>query len=142
MPTKSLAFWLMIPCIALLSIAGCPPRVVDPRVALAGVWEFVSDEPQLGETLLTFDRNGDLTQITYVVGGVTFTPTTFAGTTDVDADKNVSVSATFGVSTFAFFGTINEGLDQIIGTTSFNLATGTGALTVNTGNATMNRILP
>ncbi len=94
--------------LAVLS-AGCTP--VPPATAvLAGTWKLTtpSDVTNLTELLLTFDSNGNLSNVTYKIGDkATITSPTPTATTAV-AGQNVTISATFVGNSLSFSGVLND----------------------------------
>jgi hypothetical protein len=98
---------LVLTGISVLVFSGCaaaPP----PEAVMSGTWKLTTDQPSaLPTTYLTFDSNGNLTQIQFVTSKGTITQSNLNSTTLVNG-STVTISATFGVSTVSFNGTLNS----------------------------------
>jgi len=92
-------------------IFGCPQVLPPPEAAMEGTWEVIPDDtvdPRLTDWILTFNANGELTQVTYtLVGGETVRWNDPQGSTDVDEDQ-VHISVAFGPNGFTFDGTLDS----------------------------------
>lgn len=130
---------------ALLSIgvSGCPSSSTSKAV-LAGTWLLTpgaSPNTGLGQVLLTFDANGNLSSLSFVFNGVTLAGTGLTGTTAVTGNI-VTITATFGIngnSTLTFNGTLNSTDTMITGQSSFTLVIGSAPITLPTGSATLTK---
>jgi len=130
----------------LTALAGCGWMVTEPPEAvLEGTWELTNNVLDSGVTslLLTFDKDGQMTEINYVYNNLTITIDSGSfvrSSTDVKG-SNVSISASWGSgSTFFFEGTLNAAQTVVDGSTSYELEI-TPAITISrpTGPATLTR---
>jgi hypothetical protein len=138
---------LVANALLLVTATGCPfiiPPV--PESVLQGTWELTGDlvSPDVTDFLITFDRDGEITEISYVLNGIT--------TVTIDSDSlvrsssevngsDVSISASWGAGSTLFFeGTLNSGQTQIVGSTGYRIVI-TGSITIDipTGPATLTR---
>jgi len=114
---KRVVLLLMLPG-ALIGIQGCgsPAAPPVPEAVLAGSWELTTVNPSnLPKTVLTFDSNGNLTNITYTVGGASVSQIPISGSTTV-VDSTVTISETLpNGGSISFQGTLNEAGTQATG---------------------------
>jgi hypothetical protein len=115
--------------VLLSGIFGCPQVLPPPEAALEGTWELVPDDtvdPRLTDWFLTFDSQGQLTEVEYTfVGGDKVTWNDPQGSTNVDEDQ-VQISVSLLTNGFTFEGT----LDSVKTPT---IATGVVSVTVTIG---------
>jgi hypothetical protein len=133
---------------ALLSVAplavlpiGCGGTFPPPAEAiLAGTWALTTPSTvALTQLLLTFDGNGDLTTVTYEVGGgITITDSSPSSTTRVDG-KSVTISTEFFGNTLAFEGTLNDTDTVIDGSFTTRIAMGSIVITIDNGPGTLTK---
>jgi len=131
--------------VAMFAIAGCPPPSNSAAV-LEGTWKAVFDEPgdlELFEIQLTFDSNGDLTQIkaTAPEGGTATLDTSDTSTSEVDGDQ-VTITVPIAAGTRVFEGTLSEDENSIDGSLSNELDLSGGDLDVTLpgGDLTLTRL--
>ncbi len=122
----------------LLLCPGCPRG--KSTAVLAGRWQLQPANPGLLDNLeLTFDANGHLILISYVVSGFSAETSAFDSSTAVVGDQ-ATINASFGASTFSFTGTLSADLNSIIGTTSLTIAVPGVTANIATGDATLVRV--
>lgn len=133
-------FLLVVPLIALLHGCGVTN---PPEAILAGTWSLVPDNtpvPALTTLLLTFDSNGNWTQVQYQIGtSATVTKSISTGDTTVDG-SDVTISATIGFGdTISFQGTLDSTNTVITGNITTILNSAGQTVTINNGPATMTK---
>lgn len=107
----------MMPVLIFSGCAAPPP----PEAVLSGTWQLTTDQPStLPTTFLIFDTNGNLTTLQFVTNNATITQSNLNSNTLVNGSA-VTVSATFGVSTISFNGTLNSVNPFATGTLSAQL---------------------
>ncbi len=120
MRSYSKAILLSLCMMPVLIFSGCaaPP---PPEAVLSGTWQLTTDQPStLPTTFLIFDTNGNLTTLQFVTNNATITQSNLNSNTLVNGSA-VTVSATFGVSTISFNGTLNSVNPFATGTLSAQL---------------------
>jgi YD repeat-containing protein len=118
----------------ILSMSGCgslfPPNDGD----LEGKWQLITENPGLGQTYLTFDKAGNLIEVTLTVGIVSITYDDILFTETSVSGNNVTIESSFGNSTLSFNGTFNDNLTEIDGTLTAKFDLGV-VITINGGPA-------
>jgi hypothetical protein len=130
----------------LVAATGCPIIIPPlPEAVLQGTWELTGDlvSPQVSDFLITFDRDGQITRMTYVFGGITTVTISGAdlrSSSNVNGD-NVSITATWGSGSTLFFqGTLNNAKNQITGSTGYRLVISESiTIEIPTGPATLTK---
>jgi hypothetical protein len=109
---------------------------------LEGTWAFTVDStPNLNELLLTFNQNGQVTNVTYqVTGSAEISVNAPVGQATVNG-KNVTVTSTFQGNSLTFNGTLNDDNTVAQGTITLQITVGAVTVTVNGGAATMTKLL-
>ncbi|MEW6252491.1 MAG: hypothetical protein AB1716_17785 [Planctomycetota bacterium] len=141
--------WIRVPLLfaatALLAANfGCPAPAPPPEAVLAGVWQMVPSQnfnPQLTNWFLTFDEDGELTQVSYTfAGAATVTWNNPPSATTVNGTA-VFISVTQSGNGLTFDGTLNSATapTSATGTLNSNLVVGGVTITVNQGPATLNK---
>lgn len=137
MHSKKCLLLLALPLLAF--VAGCP---LPATAVLEGTWAFTVDStPNLNELLLTFNQNGQVTNVTYqVTGSAEISVNAPVGQATVNG-KNVSVTSTFQGNSLTFNGTLNDDNTVAQGTITLQITVGAVTVTVNGGAATMTKLL-
>jgi hypothetical protein len=133
------ALLLVVPLLALMHGCASPP----PEAILAGTWSLVPTNatiPALTTLLLTFDSNGNWTQVQYQIGSnATVTRSITTGDTTVNgSDVTISSSLGFG-DTVSFAGTLDSTNTVITGNITTILNSSGQTITINNGPATMTK---
>lgn len=130
---------LLIAVSALLAgVFGCP-ELQPAESVLAGTWELnQSANANVTDWLLTFDSQGDLTQMSYVVDNVLIIWTDPPAAVRVDGDQ-VHISATQSGNGLNFDGTLDstEAPTTATGSLSADLVIGDLRVSVPQGPATL-----
>ncbi len=128
----------MVPLAALLG--GCPQPAPPPEAVLQGTWLVtVAQNPDLKTLLVTFDENGNVTEVQYKLGdNALITVTSPTGVATVDG-QNVVISATFNDNGLTFNGTLNGDNTVITGNLTTQIVVGGVIVTVNNGPATLTK---
>jgi hypothetical protein len=136
---------LLIPALVLLAcISGCPESAPPPESVLEGTWELIpSNKPDMRLTgcFLTFDSNGELTQVRYTLLDLaTVTWNNPPGSVTVEGNQ-IHVSATQSGNGLTFDGTLDSDTAPTIapGSLSANLIIGDVQMWVSQGEATLVR---
>jgi hypothetical protein len=128
--------------IALLPLCGCHlGDTGNPDAVLEGTWEMTGEAlgNNVTDFLITFDDNGDITEVQYMVGAVQVEFTDIDSTTTVDG-SSVSINASWGgPSQFIFDGTLNDSQDVIDGDVSYSLTTDGVNINAPVGPATLTK---
>lgn len=127
--------------VSLAAMPGCAPPPPPPEAVLSGTWLLVPQiqpNPSIENFTLTFDSDGDLTQVSYQIGTQTVTWDNPPAATNVDG-SSVYIGITQGISTVAFNGTLNS--DNTVATGNLTSTLSAGGITVETDNgpATMTK---
>ncbi len=129
----------------LVAATGCPfviPPV--PESVLQGTWELTGEvvSPDVTDFLITFDKDGQISRITYKfksITTITIDSDSLRSSSNVNGD-DVSITATWGGSTFFFEGTLNSAQNQIDGTTGYRLVVSESiTVEIPTGPATLTK---
>ena len=131
---------LLLSSVLLTAVGGCTLQLIPPTPSiLQGTWRLdqVADE-SLQEVFWTFDAQGNLTEIRYVINNITITETPTLATTTV-ALPDVTVTTQFGTYQSTFAGAINDTNTVIAGNVSFKITFGPISVEVNQGAATLTR---
>ena len=121
--------------------AGCLQPPPPPEAVLAGTWLMTpvpQTVPPVENWRLTFDSDGNLTNITFTIVGVTTTWTNPSGATSVDGDS-VYISSTDQGSGLTFTGTLNSDKNVIDGSLTSNIVVGGVTISLSQGPATMTK---
>jgi hypothetical protein len=133
---------LVVGCALLLTMAGCPAPTPPPEAVLAGTWQLVPSQtftPALTNWFLTFNSDGDLTQISYTFAGfATVTLNNPPSATNVNG-SSVFISSTVSGNGLTFSGTLNSTNTVATGTLSSNLVVGGVTISVDQGPATLTK---
>lgn len=133
---------LMASSLLLTGILGCPELAPPPEAVLEGTWELVpsvSFGPQLEHLYLTFDSDGDLSQVKYTFVDLTTVTWDYPpGSVSVDGDQ-VHISATSSGNGLNFVGTLNSATDptNADGEVTANLNVGSLRVSVSQGEASL-----
>ncbi len=121
-------------------LSGCGPPPPPPEAVLQGTWAVtVENAPDLKELLVTFDENGNVTEVQYKLGdNATITVASPTGVATVDG-SNVIISATFNDNGLTFNGTLNSDNTVITGNLTTQIAIGGLIVTINNGPATLTK---
>lgn len=126
----------------LLSLGGCFFSRPPPEAVLQGVWQLVPATqftPPIENWLLTFNDDGELTQVSYQFAGLaTVTWNNPNGATNVDG-SSVYVSATQSGNGLTFSGTFNSDETVATGELTSNLIAGGLTISVTQGAATLTK---
>ena len=141
-------FLVLLGATALLAgVLGCPTPTPTPpaEAVLAGTWSLVPEQelvPALENWTLSFDADGNLSQISYKFAGVAqVTLNDPPGATNVTGN-DAFISATIQGSGFQFSGPFNSDKTRIDGTLSSNLVVGGATVTVDRGAASLTKTSP
>lgn len=118
---------LIAAALLFVALAGCIPP--PPEAVLEGTWRLTDNvlNVPVSDFLVTFDRDGHISQITYVYEGFTITidADSFTQSSSNVDGRDVSIGASWGSdSMFLFDGTLNAAETQIVGTTRYRLVMG------------------
>ncbi len=140
--TNSQAAGLILLSMAPLAVflGGCPQPAPPPEAVLQGTWLVtVAQNPDLKTLLVTFDENGNVTEVQYKLGdNALITVTSPAGVATVNG-QNVVISATFNDNGLTFNGTLNGDNTVITGNLTTQIVVGGVVVTVNNGPATLTK---
>jgi hypothetical protein len=141
------AFFAGVITLAAVMLGGCPSPTPTPppEAVLAGTWTMTGDavDPQISELQLTFDSNGDLTKISYVVDGlvrVTIDQASFINSDTSVSGSDVTIVANwFTVNNIVISGTLNASQDQITGSASYVFVAGGVTIEAPVGDVTLTK---
>lgn len=134
------------PCVVVVGAAllaattGCPFSS-PPEAVLEGTWKLTTSQalnPPVTDWLLTFDKNGDLTEVKYTANAATVTWDRPRATTNVDG-SDVSISGERSGGSLTFEGTLDSTNTVITGKLTSTLEVGSATITVDHGDATMTK---
>lgn len=112
--TRSRSTTLIASSLLLAGIFGCPELTPPPEAVLEGTWELVpavSFGPQLEHLYLTFDSDGDLSQVKYTFVDLTTVTWDYPpGSVSVDGDQ-VHIFSTQSGNGLTFDGTLDSATD-------------------------------
>lgn len=112
--TRNRSVVLIASSVLLVGIFGCPELAPPPEAVLEGTWELVptiSFGPQLEHLYLTFDSDGDLSQVKYTFVDLTTVTWDYPpGSVSVDGDQ-VHISSTQSGNGLTFDGTLDSATD-------------------------------
>ena len=140
--TRNRSTVLIASSVLLAGIVGCPKLVPPPEAVLEGTWELVpsvSFGPHLEHLYLTFDSDGDLSQVKYTfVDLTTVTWDDPPGSVSVDGDQIYIFTASSG-NGLSFFGTLDSATDpaKADGEVTANLNVGSVQISVSQGEASL-----
>lgn len=107
---------LVLTVVSGVILGGCAAAAPPPEAILAGNWSLTTDQPSLlPPTTVTFDSNGNFTQITYEYQNATITQIPINGSTLVSGDTVTISESLDNGSSLNFVGTINSAGTQIKG---------------------------
>lgn len=133
---------------AFVLVTGCPPPPPPPVSVLQGTWELTPAPANVTNFFVTFDDDGDISQIQYIYtepGGNVPVTVTIDDPEFVDADStvdgsDVSIRANWAaVNNLQFNGTLNESQDQITGTATYFIQVGNVTVSLPTTNAQLTK---
>lgn len=127
------------PLVLLSLICGCPSN--QPEAVLEGTWRVATTtaDPDLTQLLITFDVQGDPTQITYTIGTAAAVTVPFpGGSSDVDG-SDVEITATWAGNSSVFTGTLSADTNTITGNLTTYILTNGILIQINNRPATMTR---
>ncbi len=134
---------LLLGLAGLASSAGCVVNPTPAEAVLAGTWQLVPSatlNPPLTSWFLTFDGNGDVTNVTYTFAGFAAVIWTNPPSATNVEGGNVYISATEDGSTLTFTGTMNASNTAIAGTLNAIVSVGGATVSVNQSPAVLTKL--
>lgn len=134
--------FLVAVSVLLPGVFGCPSLTPPPEAVLEGTWELVpsvSTDPQLTRWHLTFDANGDLSQVRYTFVDETVVTLNYPpGSVNVDGAQ-IHISSTASGNGLTFDGTLDSETapTRATGSLTSNVIFGDLKISVSQGEATL-----
>jgi hypothetical protein len=137
--TNFLSRWagVILPGLLMVLVAGC--GTPHPEAIMAGTWKLATtSDSGLGETLLTFNQNGKLTEINFKIGVLTATYRDLSDRTIVNGDS-LTIDSTFLGNGLLFNGILNSDQTVVVGKLTTQIKIPLLTITIDGGDATLTK---